>query len=192
MMQLVFWSRGLLHWFSSVFAPVELHHSLPGLLAQCKLFRVALCAFCSLKAFCAAFLPFAGLTGSLTVVSFPAPILRTLLTQALCSFCDPRDTEVTLSHLIFCPTLLPEHFSGRDMFHWSKFLKIPILHSRAISLSGSWLTEAPYPHCLYSDISPYVHISFPPMLQIVFSFLFVESQQFLHLRLNSQVFRMIW
>lgn len=40
-----------------------------------------------------------------------------------CSFCNPRDSETTLSHLGFCPTLPLEHLSCRDVPHWSRLLK---------------------------------------------------------------------
>uniref|UniRef100_A0A452V9F1 Uncharacterized protein n=1 Tax=Ursus maritimus TaxID=29073 RepID=A0A452V9F1_URSMA len=47
--QVVFWGRGLLPCFSGVFAWAELYCPLSGVWAQCNLFLVALCGFCSLK-----------------------------------------------------------------------------------------------------------------------------------------------
>lgn len=57
--------------------------------------------------------------------------------------------------------MLPEYLSGRDISHRSRPLRVPILHSGAIPLSSSWLTEAPTSRHLISDISPPIHISVP-------------------------------
>ena len=52
------------------------------------------------------------------------------------------------------------------------------LHVTAVSLSESWLMDAPSPYGLSSHISPRIRISAPPTLQKAVAFLSVELQQF--------------
>ena len=66
------------------------------------------------------------------------------------SFCDPEDPETTLG---FCLTSPPEHLSDQDVSYQSRLLKVLILLSIAISLSGSWLMEHPSLHLLSPNIS---------------------------------------
>ena len=75
-------------------------------------------------------------------------------------------------------TVPHRNLSGRGASHWSRFLRVPILPSGAISLSSSHLIEAPSLP-LSSHISPHIHFFAPLTLQIVVTFLFVEFQIFL-------------
>lgn len=102
------------------------------------------------------------------------------------SSCNPGDPKTTLFHLGFLPLTIPtttttsqsKHLSGKDVPHWSKLLKSLVLCSIALSLSSSWLTEAPYPCSLSSHISCQIDFSAFPILQKVVTFLIVEFQQF--------------
>ena len=135
--------------------------------------------------------------GSLIVACFPAQMLGNSATLRYPhSFCDPRDPETTLSLLGFCPALPSEHLSGRDIPPWNRLIKVPILHSTAISLSGNHLKESPSPLSLSFDTSP------EPLLHTSslaksghLSIYRIAAILFLDIRLNSQVFRMslsIW
>ena len=118
------------------------------------------------------------LLGSLTKLISPLQCLGTLALRHPCSFCDPVNPETTLCHPGFCPASPPEHLSGRDVSHWSRFLKVLILHSRAISLSGSWLSGS-LPPPFITDILCKIHFTLSPYLaKKVVTFLFAEFQQF--------------
>ena len=114
---------------------------------------------------------------SLTITGFLLQCLGTLLAQALALY-DPGDTEITLSHLGFCPLYHLSTFQAGTCFT-SRFLKVLILFSGAVSLSSSWLTEA-LSHYLpfifwYIPSDPLLYTSY---LQKVVTFLLVELQQF--------------
>ena len=79
-----------------------------------------------------------------TAASYPALTLENSAAfRHPCSFFNPADPDTMLSHLGFHPVSPPKHLSGRNISHQSRFLKVPILCSTAISLSGSQLMEAP-------------------------------------------------
>ena len=63
------------------------------------------------------------LWGCLLCLASLLQCLGTLPYSGIPILCDPEDLETTLSHLGFCPTLPPEHFSGSDIPHRSRFLK---------------------------------------------------------------------
>ena len=92
------------------------------------------------------------------------------------SFCDSRDPETILFRPGFCPISPPEHLSGIDIFHWSLFLRVLILHLGTRSLSRNQVTEDPHPSShLSSNISLGIHFSAPPpTLQKGATFLLVE------------------
>ena len=92
-----------------------------------------------------------------------------------CYSCDPGDPDVPVPPRIQ-PHSPPEPFRKE---HWNRLLKVPTLCSTAISLSGTWLMEAPSPPNLSAHISPWIHITAPPTLQKVVIILFVELQQFI-------------
>ena len=119
------------------------------------------------------------LLGSLITVGFP-PLMpgSSAALRHLQSSCDSKDPEPHSPTWDFPHTWPSEHLSGRDIPHWSRLLKVPILPSTAITLSGSWLTEVPFPCGLSSHRVPWIHFSAPPSLQKVFTFLFVELQLF--------------
>lgn len=77
-----------------------------------------------------------------------------------------------LSHFTTWVPFRQRHVSLEQISKGSNFA------SRAIPLSGSWLTEAPSPHHLSSNISLQIHFSTPPALQKLFTFLLVELQWF--------------
>ena len=93
-----------------------------------------------------------------------------------CTFCDSGDPETTVPQLRLYLGSPPEHLSCRDVSHWSRFLRVLILYSRAIKLACSWLMEAPFPCHLISYISLQIHFFSPPALQKVVAFLLVEFQ----------------
>jgi len=131
------------------------------------------------------------LRGSLIVASFPALMLGNSATlRHPRSSCDPGDPETTLSHLGFCPTLPPKHLSGRDVPHRSRPLKVAILHSRAISLSGSRLLEAPSPPSFTFPSDSRLRPSYLAKSGL-FPICRIAAILFLDLWLSSQVFRMI-
>ena len=115
---------------------------------------------------------------------WPIPVsllqcLGTLLAKAsllfLClwEFWDPIVPHVILPHFT------TEHLSGRKVWNRNRLPKVPILSSRAMSLSGSRLTKSPFPHCLSSDIFPSISLLCPPTLQKkVVPFLLVQFQPF--------------
>ena len=80
------------------------------------------------------------------------------------------------------PRILPllcclSTFSGKDIPHWGRLLKVLILHFTAISLSDSWLLKQPPARPVYLPmLSPWIHFSAPPTLQKVVAFLLVELQ----------------
>ena len=119
------------------------------------------------------------LLGLLIVVVFPDPMPGNSATLRYPhSFCDPGDPENLPSHLGFSPASPPQHFSGTDVPHQSRLLKVLILYFAAISLSSRQLMEAPSLLSLSSDISPQIHFSPPATLWKVVTFLFVELQFF--------------
>lgn len=92
------------------------------------------------------------------------------------SSCNPGDPKTALSYLGLCPTSPSEHSSDKVISQWHIILKVLILHTGAISLSGRFLLEPPSPHGLISDISPQIQFSALPNLQKVVAFLFGEFQ----------------
>lgn len=97
------------------------------------------------------------LLGLATVANFPAPMLGNSVRSGTPFLCVTLGILKPVSHPGFCPTLLPEHPSGRDVCHRSKFLKVPILCSGIISFFDSWLTD------VLSHISPQICLTIYPL-----------------------------
>ena len=117
------------------------------------------------------------LLGLLIAAGFPALMSGTSAAlRHSWSPCDPRNLETTLSHLRFCPTSPPECFSGRDIPHQNKLVKVPIL---ALLLYHVMIAIGRLPSLQF--VFPYMpsdlllHISY---LAESGCFLFVELQLF--------------
>lgn len=136
------------------------------------------------------------LLGSWTRNSFPIPLLEHSIrsgTPVFLCLLGSWDHNDAPKILLFSS---PVPFSERDISHWRKFLRVLILRSGVIALSGSQLMEAPSALPLSSNISwRFTILHFLPckkQLFCLFVCLFVEFQiYFLNLRLNLCVFRMV-
>lgn len=97
------------------------------------------------------------------------------------------------SYLGLCCASLPDYLSGKDTLHWNRLLKVPISHSRAISLSVAGLKRLPSP-AVYLPRYPFRLISLYLYLAKSgdFSICRLAAILFFELRLSSQVFRIIW
>ena len=131
------------------------------------------------------------LTGPLNPTVTPlrclgTPLAQTLLLILWCqgSWDPPRILSISL----------PEHLSGSNVSHWSRFLRAPVLPSRALSLSSSQLLKA-------ASLLPFIFSYLPSDSLLCNSYLAktdhfstcrVPDILFLYPRLNLWVFRILW
>ena len=93
------------------------------------------------------------LLGSLTWTCFPIPMLGNYVNSGTPVLSVPLGILRPTVPPVILHCFTTDHISGREVSHRSRVLKVPILSSRAISLSTSRLTKAPSPHCLSSNVS---------------------------------------
>ena len=92
------------------------------------------------------------------------------------------------------PALPPKQLSGREVPHWSRVLKFPILHSTARSLSSSQPRRLPSSlFYLQRYITSESLLCTSYLVESsCFSICRIAAVLFIDLQLSSQVFRMIW